>query len=289
MYVYICSHRCIENLHTRHTRHRARRLDFCHAMELACANEQCSYLVHRTEPFGGFCCKRCHQSWSSGRPAQHGFLCEQRSAQRHAARAPPNQPQDPLPALKRRRKMQQVPLQEPPARSLQEPASSASSTPAAPKAPAAPASLRPAPADVSPEAPPPQPVPREPVAPELPRPGLATRPTLLWDSGWADNLIRRCTQHLAFASRALQKPKTEETVAAVPAVIARALQKPKTEETVAVVSSVIDINDDDDDSPVLSRRTPNELVRGGVKRRWLGLAPNTTRLLDLFLLSRRDF
>ncbi|CAE7190124.1 unc-47 [Symbiodinium sp. CCMP2456] len=235
-------------------------------MELACANEQCSYLVHRTEPFGGFCCKRCHQSWSSGRPAQHGFLCEQRSAQRHAARAPPRQPQDPLPALKRRRKAQQVPLQEPTTRSLQH-APSASSKPSAsrlstPTAPVAPASPPPAPADASIKAPPPQPVQREPAAPELPRPGLAPRPSPLWDGSWADNLIRRCTQHLLpFVSKAIQKPKTEETMAAVPA-----------------VPAVIDVNDDDD-SPVLSRRTPNELVRGGVKRRWLGLAPNTTRPL----------
>ena len=99
-------------------------------MELACANEQCSYLVHRTEPFGGFCCKRCHQCWSSGRPARHGFLCEERTAERQAARAEPNAPSDPLPVSRRRgggkRKGLPVPLQEPFTRLLQHAPSAAS-------------------------------------------------------------------------------------------------------------------------------------------------------------------
>jgi len=59
---------------------------------LGCANPRCFFLVHRSEEYGGFCCRRCHKEWDDGgAEPQHGIQCqkEQLGEEPRAEPAPP--------------------------------------------------------------------------------------------------------------------------------------------------------------------------------------------------------
>ena len=63
-----------------------------------CANHNCSYFVHESASFGGYCCKKCHwidvsKSKSRNKP---GEMCARREAPSTAPRAAPTPPDNPM-------------------------------------------------------------------------------------------------------------------------------------------------------------------------------------------------
>ena len=71
---------------------------------LRCANPACSFLIHKQEQYGGFCCKRCHFSLEVNAPTpEHGQKCCKILAPAEASRAEPVPPDVTLQALKKKR------------------------------------------------------------------------------------------------------------------------------------------------------------------------------------------
>ncbi|CAK9075177.1 Vesicular GABA transporter [Durusdinium trenchii] len=71
---------------------------------LRCAHPMCSYAVTR-EDFGGFCCKRCHQSFGNDASPQHGHQCEKLVPPATAKKSDPIPPEKPIdPRWKARQK-----------------------------------------------------------------------------------------------------------------------------------------------------------------------------------------
>lgn len=56
---------------------------------LMCAHWKCTYMVHSSPEFGGYCCRKCHwkESTQSKSKLTHGDLCEKRERKGFAIRA----------------------------------------------------------------------------------------------------------------------------------------------------------------------------------------------------------
>ena len=67
----------------------------------ACANPNCFFMTHSVETFGGFCCKKCHESYMkadgiANTRVCHGYKCERKKSRTDMKKTDPDPPENPL-------------------------------------------------------------------------------------------------------------------------------------------------------------------------------------------------